>query len=222
MRRAAYYEQACRQLSLIVFLLFLFLFLLGGLLYYQPRLFAGSQYFPTQLDGQPIVEKDLADPLYSDGQVSQWAEEAMVRIYAFDFVNYRRRLQEVRDYFTARGHQDFLRALTASNNLEAVKKKKYVVSLKTSGPTQMLNSDRVTSSQGSQWWGKPQQVYRWIVRTPVVLTYENANKETLEQKGTVTTRLSRVSNVEYVAAIAIAQIVFEEHEDQPIDQAGSL
>ena len=84
------------------------------------------KYFATNDDGRITILHPLSTPVMSVNSLTEWATRAATASYTFDFVNYRKSLQDASVYFTGTGWQSFEKALVDSNNLKLVLSKKLV------------------------------------------------------------------------------------------------
>src|SRR4029079_19397823 len=86
---------------------------LGYLLTHPPM----PRYFATSINGRITPLYPLLEPNQSDSAVLQWANQAAIAAFSYNFVNYRTELQAASGFFTADGWTQFLSALENSNNL---------------------------------------------------------------------------------------------------------
>lgn len=189
------YQKICTVLILLVVLNFLLL----GFIYYQYKTPPAPKYFATQPDGVPIQIVPLNIPYQTDDFVLEWAKNAVVNIYSLDFVNYRKTLQDDTIYFTWRGHKDFLLAYKASNNLDAVKEKKQVVSVVITGPGKINFSGQEAA----------ELPYSWKLTLPATFVYQNSENDIIRQTGLISMIIERDSTLRHPEGIAISQLVFE-------------
>lgn len=197
--RNQFYWEAYRRVALMLLLLGILMIGLFGFIIYQANTFSESRYFPTTPDGQVIPIVNLALPLQTPEFVTNWTVEAILDLYSFDYVTYRRALQEARSVFTRKGYTDFMAALIASTNLEAVKVKKQVVSSELTGTPKVLREGQLSAVEP----------YSWDLSIPLLITYQNSDNEIIRQKGNVLVRVERVTTLRYEAGIAIAQSVLQ-------------
>lgn len=190
----------------MVFIVLLLIFLIFGLVgfsIYLSQTPPTPKYFPTTPDGRPIKLEPLNNPLQTTQFVEDWAAQQVLILYSFDYVTYRKDLQDASTYFTPQGHNDFLTALKASTNLEAVTTKKQVVSSEVTGPAKVTREGQVS----------PDVPYTWDLEIPLTITYQNSESEAkgdvIKQKGAAIIRVSRGSTLRYQDGLAIAQLVFE-------------
>ncbi len=195
--RNQFYFGAYRQMAVSAVLLFLFSILLLGFVFYQRSTYPAPRYFATTADGIPIPIIPLDQALQSPEFVLNWASDAVVKIYALDFVSFRRSLQSSQAYFTWKGHVDFMLALKASTNLDAVQAKKQVVSVAVTGNPSLVDQ------------GLAKGIYYWQITLPLTFTYQNSANEVITQKGVAAMRIERASTLQHSEGIAIAQLIFQ-------------
>ena len=97
-------------------------------------------------------------------------------------------------FFTAEGWDQFINALASSNNLEAVKAKKLVVSAVATSAPVILQKGILNGR------------YAWRIQMPMLVTYQSAS-EFSQQHMTVTMLVSRVDTLNSPRGIGIAQFV---------------
>ncbi|MCX7116083.1 MAG: type IVB secretion system apparatus protein IcmL/DotI [Gammaproteobacteria bacterium] len=156
----------------------------------QPR------YFATSIGGQIAPQFPLNVPNQSDEAISKWASQAAMAAFTYNFVNYKDELQASSGFFTAEGWTRFLDALKASNNLDAIRDKKLVVSaVATSSPK--IVQKGVLDGQ-----------YSWRVEVPILVTYQSVG-EYSQANNIVKMLISRVSSLNSPRGVGIAQFVVE-------------
>jgi len=201
--RNNFYRDNYRRLMLVCLGL---ICLTGSLIYWglyerthQPL----PQYFATTYDGKLIPIIPLSEPGITPNNLLQWATDAAQACYTFNFVNFRKALQDIRIYFTKTGYQYFLKALKDSNNLDAVQAKQLVVSAVPTGAPVILKKGIFND-------GSPTGVYSWTVQLPMQLEYRSSN-DRFTQKILLTMLITRVSTLESPKGVAIASFVVSEN-----------
>lgn len=192
--RNAFYRDGQRKLMLILLMSLVanlvIAALLGYLITHPPK----PKYFATSINGRITPLFALDEPNQSDSAVLQWANQAAIAAFTYNFVNYRNELQASSGFFTSQGWNQFLSALEDSNNLEAVKAKKLIVSaVATSAP--IILQKGVLSGR-----------YSWRVQMPILVTYQSAS-EFSQQRNVVTMLITRISTLNSPRGIGIAQFV---------------
>ena len=152
------------------------------------------KYFATSINGRITPLFALNMPNQSDSAVLQWANQAAIAAFSYNFVNYRSELQASSGFFTAEGWTQFLDALQQSNNLEAVKVKKLIVSAVATRAPIILQK------------GILEGRYAWRIQMPLLVTYQSAS-EFSQQNSVVTMLVTRVSTLNSPRGIGIAQFV---------------
>jgi len=151
-------------------------------------------YFATSIAGRITPLFPLDEPNQSDSAVLQWANQAAIAAFTYNFVNYRNELQSSSGFFTGDGWTQFLTALQQSNNLDAVKAKKLIVSaVATRAP--IILQKGILNGQ-----------YSWRIQMPLLVTYQSAS-EFSQQNNVVTMLVTRVSTLNTPRGIGISQFV---------------
>lgn len=152
------------------------------------------KYFATSINGRITPLFPLNEPNQSDSAVLQWANQAAIAAFTYNFVNYRDELQAASGFFTPDGWNQFLGALAQSNNIDAVKAKKLVVSAVATRAPIILQKGLLTG------------IYSWRVQMPILVTYQSASEFT-QQNNVVTMLITRVSTLNSPRGIGISQFV---------------
>ncbi len=195
--RNQFYYDNYRLFAFSLFLMFILFFGLVGFVIYERATPPPPIYFPTTPDGRPIPIIPLNEKLHPADFVLEWAKKAVVATYSLDFVSYRQSLQQAQVYFTWQGHMDFMEAYRISNNLDAIRVRKQVVSAEIRGPGQV-------TSEGLD----ADNIYTWVLTIPVTFIYQNSEGEVIKQMGRTNLKIQRDSLLRHPEGLAIAQLVF--------------
>lgn len=192
--RNNYYKDGQRKLVLALLISvaanLLFAFMLAWIVTHPPA----PRYFATSINGRITPLFPLNEPNQSDSAILQWANQAAIAAFTYNFVNYRSELQAASGFFTSEGWTQFLNALQDSNNLEAVKAKKLVVSAVATRAPIILQK------------GILNQRFSWRIQMPLLVTYQSSS-EFSQQNNVVTMLVTRVSTLNSPRGIGIAQFV---------------
>lgn len=152
------------------------------------------KYFATSINGRitPLVPFD--EPNQSDPAILQWANQAAIASFSYNFVNYTDELQAASTYFTSDGWQQFVQALQDSGNLEQVKNKKLIVSAVATRAPIILQKGVLNGS------------FSWRIQMPILVTYQSASEFT-QQNIVVTMLVTRISTLKSPRGIGISQFV---------------
>lgn|SRR3990167_2469342 len=118
-----------RQYQLALAAFFLSLIVIGVLIWILLYLISHPPapfYFAADKAGRLIQETPLTEPVPTE-TVTAWATEAVQSTFSYDFINYREQLQSAQKYFTNYGWGQYMKTLTASNNLLALTERKMVI-----------------------------------------------------------------------------------------------
>ncbi|MFA6302726.1 MAG: type IVB secretion system apparatus protein IcmL/DotI [Legionella sp.] len=192
--RNKFYKDSQRRVILALIISIVINFLLGSMLGYIITHPPEPRYFATSINGRITPLFPLSEPNQSDSAVLQWANQAAIAAFTYNFVNYRDELQASSGFFTAEGWDQFLTALQQSNNLDAVKAKKLIVSAVATRAPIILQKGILNGS------------YSWRVQMPILVTYQSASEFT-QQNNVVTLLITRVSTLNSPRGIGISQFV---------------
>ena len=192
--RNSFYREGQRRV-LVIFLMslltnFLLVFILIYLIMYPPS----PDYFPVGISGHVVSIVPLDEANQSDDAVLQWSSQAAMASFSYSYVDYRDELQASSQFFTADGWGQFLHALAASNNLDAVKAKSMVVSAQLTNPPTILKKELIN------------RLFSWRIEVPVLVTYQNDTQYT-QQYNMVNILITRVPILNAPRGIGIEQLV---------------
>ena len=177
--RNTFYRDGQRKMILILLTSVLANFVLAALLVYMFTHPPAPKYFATSINGRITPLFPINEPNQSDSAVLQWANQAAIAAFTYNFVNYRSELQASSGFFTPAGWDQFLTALQQSNNLDAVKVKKLIVSaVATRAP--IILQKGVLNGQ-----------YSWRIQMPLLVSYQSASEFT-QQNNVVTMLVTRI------------------------------
>lgn len=192
--RNKFYKDSQRKVLLALIIAILVNFVLAGMLVYMILNPPAPRYFATSINGRITPLFPLDQPNQSDSAVLQWANQAAIASFTYNFVNYRDELQASSGFFTSEGWDQFLGALQQSNNLDAVKAKKLIVSAVATRAPIILQKGVLNGS------------YAWRVQMPLLVTYQSASEFT-QQNNVVTMLITRISTLNSPRGIGISQFV---------------
>lgn len=192
--RNNFYRDGQRKMILVLLVSMAANFVLALMLIYIITHPPAPKYFATSINGRITPLFPLNEPNQSDSAVLQWANQAAIAAFTYNFVNYRTELQASSGFFTAEGWDQFLSALQQSNNLDAVKAKKLIVSAVATRAPIILQKGLLNGS------------YAWRVQMPILVTYQSAS-EFSQQNNVVTMLITRVSTLNSPRGIGISQFV---------------
>lgn len=192
--RNDFYKDSQRKVIFAVLIAVLVNFIMASMLVYILTHPPAPKYFATSINGRITPLFPLNEPNQSDSAVLQWANQAAIAAFTYNFVNYRDELQASSGFFTADGWDQFLSALQSSNNLDAVKAKKLIVSAVATRAPIILQKGILNGS------------FSWRVQMPILVTYQSASEFT-QQNNVVTLLITRVSTLNSPRGIGISQFV---------------
>lgn len=192
--RNNFYKDSQRKVLLALIIAIGLNIILGFMLVYILTHPPAPKYFATTINGRITPLFPLNEPNQSDSAVLQWANQAAIAAFTYNFVNYRDELQASSQFFTPEGWDQFLTALKQSNNLDAVKAKKLIVSAVATRAPIILQKGILNGS------------FSWRLQMPILVTYQSASEFT-QQNNVVTMLITRVSTLNSPRGIGISQFV---------------
>ena len=187
------YQRILTVMLIVSFACVALIFVVAYQLTHRPT----PQYFAISSDGKLVKLQSLSEPAISNSVLLQWAVDAAVANYSYNFVNYRSALQNAQNRFSPDGWSNFEAALRSTRILETVVSKKLIVSAVATGAA-------VIEEQGLL-----DGVYAWKVNLPLLVTYQSS-VELTQQPLVITMIISRMPIVNYPDGIAIVSFVTAE------------
>jgi intracellular multiplication protein IcmL len=192
--RNSFYRDSYRRVLIVLLISIVINLSLAAVLVYMITHPPLPRYFATSINGRITPLFALDEPNQSDSAVLQWANQAAIAAFSYNFVNYREELQAASGFFTGAGWKQFLDALQDSNNLDAVKAKKLIVSAVATRAPIILRKGVLNGR------------YSWRVQMPILVTYQSAS-EFSQSNNIVTMLIRRVSTLNSPRGIGISQFV---------------
>jgi len=153
------------------------------------------KYFATTDSGRIIPLIPLDHPNLSENNVLQWASQALVSIYSFDFLHYQRSFQGNRQYFTAAGWQSFMDALGQAKTIATIKDQRLIVSAVLNGAPIISNQYIIDGR------------YTWEAQIPILISYQGTSS--YSDNMLVTLKIQRISTLDNKYGIGITEIVMQ-------------
>ncbi len=173
---------------------------------FQMLSYTGSKdyFFPIRDDNSLIVEKPLWDPLYTDAEITAWAEKAVTRSLTFGYYDHSLRLQDSRSFFTLAGWTSFTNALSAAQILERINAVENPTILgRNRVMLATIRSNSITKIVGKGFDG---YTYAWQVDVQINVSLKEVDRETNEP-WKVTLMIVRTPSMDSRDSIGINQIL---------------
>lgn len=153
------------------------------------------RYFATQENGGILPLIPLSNPYLSDGEVINFAVEAITRSLTMDFANWRSDLSGAKKYFDhPQGWNSFLDAVNNSGMLDYIRENRLVSTAVANGAVIV----RTGENDNDQ--------FVWTVHIPLIITYESAS-ELSRDNLLAEVELSRLPTWKIPQAVGISRIV---------------
>jgi intracellular multiplication protein IcmL len=108
--RNNFYRDGQRKMILVLLVSVIANLVLAAMLVFIITHPPAPKYFATSINGRITPLFPLSEPNQSDSAVLQWANQAAIAAFTYNFVNYRTELQASSGFFTAEGWDQFLTA----------------------------------------------------------------------------------------------------------------
>jgi intracellular multiplication protein IcmL len=146
-----------------------------------------------QMQLMPMIP--LSEPLMNDAAIKAWLAKAITDSFNMDFLNWRERLSNARQYFTKEAFHGYALALDSEGHLPLLTQNRAIMHTVPEGTPIIVNKNMLKG------------VMTWVMEIPVLLNYETSKQVVASQRITVTCRVQRVPTTDYVTGIAISQLV---------------
>ncbi len=160
-------------------------------------------YFAARENGGILPLVPVSLPFLSDGEVTNFAVEAVTRSLTMDFANWRNDLTGAAAYYERpAGWNNFLDALERSGMLSYIREHRLVSTAVANGAV-IVNAGLGQTNR-----------YSWIVQIPLTITYESAN-ELSRDNLIAEVQIKRLPTWEAPEAVGITRIVV--HPGRPTE-----
>lgn len=156
-------------------------------------------YFVDPVSGHTREVFPLDEPNVTPTSLVNWVTQAVTSAYTLDFYNYQNNIDNLKQYFTINGYDNYLTALKQSGSLQKIIDDKLIVS------AVAINSAIVLQE------GPIDDVYSWTVQIPLLLNYQGASTVSTQKTIVANILVNRVPTDLAPKGIGIAQIVDEEY-----------
>lgn len=151
-------------------------------------------YFATTSDGRIINIVPLNEQYLSPAQVIAWTASTAQNVMRFGYHDFRDRLQQVSNNFTATGWDSFNKALKDAHFIDAIQARKLVVTMEINAAPE-IQSAFVRNG-----------VYTWYVQFPVTIKFDG-DQPPQPINTTLRLQIVRVSTLQNPDGISIEQWV---------------
>jgi intracellular multiplication protein IcmL len=165
-----------------------------GLCYFSYALRSGGEFFGAMPDNVDFQLQPLPRPNVSTKALLSWATLAATATFTIDFVNYEKNIADLRDYFTKRGYESFLKALQETKTLVTINEKKLVLSAVPIGQA-------VVAAEYDE-----NDIHTWRIEVPITVTYLSVSEEEKQEK-LITLTIIQVPTKEASKGIGIDRYV---------------
>ncbi len=154
-----------------------------------------EKYFALYDENKLFAMTPLDKPNMSTTTLLRWSVEAATATYNYNFSNYESKLRSLKQYFTAKGYDNFLDALSKSNNLAGIEDNKLDITSIPKEPPVIIKEKRTPAG------------YAWLVQAPIQISIRSGSDVKFKDI-LVEMLIVRIPTNESAKGIGIAQINF--------------
>lgn len=155
-------------------------------------------YFAADSVGRLIKIIPLTVPNMSLDEVVAWTVDAVQAAFSYNYVNYRSELQNAQRFFTNYGWTNYMKALTASNNLVALTQRRMIVIAQVVGRPKLVTQGILSGA------------YAWKFEMPLLVTFMTPpfdNKSKYANALTVSVIVQRQPVLQSYRGLGIVQVI---------------
>lgn len=158
-----------------------------------------SKYFLSDKNDRLFQQYPLNQKLYTDVQVMDWASQALIATFDFNFLNYKYHLKYRKSLFTDEGHNKAIQMIERVIVAPIVAKNNYVAMLN------LCDIPSLDRSKSGIFMKNGVQTYIWTIALPVFIDFRRKDERlTVVTKAIV--QVERVSDLEYLGGLAISDM----------------
>lgn len=155
-------------------------------------------YFGLNEEMALLPMRPLSDPMVNDASLKSWAAAAVTDMFNMDFLNWRQRLSNARQYFTGEAFKGFAQSLDKEGHIQTLNQYRSIMHGIPTGAPVVIAS------------GLLKGVRTWDLEIPFMLNYETSEKTLAAQQFFIKLRVKRVPTTEYPKGIAISQMTISQ------------
>lgn len=159
-------------------------------------------YFGVSQDMTLLPMHPLSEPLVNDSALKAWLAEAATEIFNMDFVDWRSRVSNARQYFTAKAYEGYASSLEKEGHIATLEQYRAIMHGIPAGPPVVVAS------------GLLRGIRTWDMEIPFMLSYETSERQLSSQPFIIQARVQRVATTEFPRGIAITQLTIAREASQ--------
>lgn len=165
-----------------------------GLVFFMHFSRPNQTYYVYNNNGAELQIETLAEPNVTSEALLNWASLAATTIHTIDYLTYEQHLEDIRDFFTIGGYNDYIATLKKSGTLDKIKREFVRV-------TAVTTNTPVVFEEGMN-----RGVYAWKLQVPLLLSYETVGAASTSTVA-VNLLVERVPTDKAPKGIGIGQII---------------
>jgi len=159
-------------------------------------------YFGLSQDMTLLPMHPLSEPMVDDSALKAWLGVAVTEIFNMDFVDWRNRVSNARQYFTSKAFEGYAQSLEREGHIATLEQYRSIMHGVPIGPPVIVAS------------GLLKGVRTWDMEIPFMLSYQTSERQLSAQQFIIQARVQRVSTTEYPKGIAMTQMTISRDKKQ--------
>jgi intracellular multiplication protein IcmL len=153
------YRDGCKNiLRLINIQAVIILGLAFALIYYIQPDPGKDRYFAETIEGARMQVVGLSSPNLSKETILNWGQQAATDVMTFGFNDYPQRFAQNRNYFTAKGWESFMEAVTRSKLMKPLVAAQQIITAAPAGTAELTQEGIIEGEYG------------WLIEMPMLFT----------------------------------------------------
>jgi intracellular multiplication protein IcmL len=152
-------------------------------------------YFGMTESMELLPMTPMDEPLMNDAALKAWLAAAITDCFNMDFINWRERLSNARQYFSKDAFTGYATALDSEGHIELLTQHRAIMHSVPAGTPVLTKA------------GVIRGVLTWEFEVPLLLNYETSTQRLSTQRIVAVCRVQRMPTTNYVRGVAITQLV---------------
>lgn len=152
-------------------------------------------YYAATNDMRVVPLKPMSEPVFSDAGLLNWTSSVVTQTLTLDFLNFRKQLTDLQQYYTKEAFVELLKSLDGSGNLDRIRQRRL---------TTQAVLDRAPVIVAS---GMMQGALSWKIEVPVVVSYESTRGVETTQRMVAEVLVQRADTRKVPQGVQVRQLI---------------
>ncbi|MDD4457365.1 MAG: DotI/IcmL/TraM family protein [Syntrophotalea acetylenica] len=152
-------------------------------------------YYAATSDMRVVPLKPMSEPVFSDAGLLNWTSAVVTQTLTLDFLNFRKQLTDLQQYYTKEAFVELLKSLDSSGNLDRIRQRRLTTQA-------ALDKAPVIIASGMM-----QGVLSWKIEVPVVVSYESSRGVETTQRMVAEVLVQRADTRKIPQGVQVRQLI---------------